>query len=179
MKTSNHRSMRVWLGLLGLALIVVSGLVMVAAQSGDGRVNPAEHVGGAAVYCVDSTFTPADHWSDGGIRVLDANGQELLFTPAADIIAGGDPPTETLQVGSGANAYGGLTLFYRPDSKFVLTGVDEHGKDFEFVWGGCGYTLPSDEPLPEVTVEPTKCFSRNTQQDGGVPAAIFDPCLPG
>ncbi|MGL4649983.1 MAG: hypothetical protein ACRC1H_11285, partial [Caldilineaceae bacterium] len=83
MKTSQPRSARTWLGLAGLALILVSGLVMVAAQETDGRVNPVEHVGGAAVYCVDETFTPAANWSDGGIRVLDANGQELLFAPAA------------------------------------------------------------------------------------------------
>lgn len=170
---SRPRSSKGWyIGLLGAALVMVSGLVMVTAQETDGRVNPVEHVGGAAVYCVDETFTPAAHWSNGGIRVLDVNGQELLFAPAADIIAQGDPPEETIQVGSGANAYGDLTLFYRPDSKFVLTGTDEHGKDFEFVWGGCGYTAPSDQPTPAPS--PTQDPCRQPFRTGD---AASDPAI--
>jgi hypothetical protein len=161
---------------LVVALVLVSSLMLVAAQETDGRVNPVDHVGGAAIYCVDETFTPAANWNDGGIRVLDAAGQELLFAPAADIIAAGEPPEATVAVGSGANAFGGLTLYVRPDTKFVLTGVDEHGKDFEFVWAGCGYSMPAD--VPEVTPEPTDNCIRRAGDDAALsPDAVIDPCI--
>ena len=162
------------ISLVGIMMLFM-GLALVAAQETDGRVNNGAHVGGAAVYCVDATFTPADNWSDGGIRVLDARGQELLFAPAADIKAEGDPPVEVIQVGSGANAYGTLELYYRPDSKFELHGTDEHGKAFVFEWGGCGYQAPVAEQ-PEVTPEPT-CEPR--QLPSGINlAAVADPCKP-
>ncbi len=151
---SNRRTAPLILGALVIVVLLFGGLMLVAAQETDGRVNAVEHVGGAAVYCVDENFEPAaDNWSDGGIRVLDAQGQELLFAPAADIIAAGDPPEETVLVGEGANAYGPLTLYYMPNSKFQLNGIDEHGKDFEFIWGGCGYQAPFEAPVdttPEI-----------------------------
>jgi hypothetical protein len=174
-----RRSSLLVAGALVLVVLLFGGLMLVAAQETDGRVNPADHVGGAAVYCVDASFTPAENWSDGGIRVLDAEGQELLFAPAADIITDGDPPTETILVGSGANAYGALALYYRPDSKFQLLGIDEHGKAFEFIWGGCGYqtTAPASTAAPTATCEPAR------RQTGALaPGAIaptIDPCLVG
>ncbi len=171
---SNRRANPLILGALVLAVLLFGGLALVAAQETDGRVNSTEHVGGAAVYCVDQNFDPATDWHNGGIRVLDANGQELLFAPAADVIAAGDPPEETVMVGEGANAYGPLTLYFMPNSKFQLNGTDEHGKDFEFVWDGCGSIVsapaagttqvatlvptagPTLSPTPEVTPDQTQ-----------------------
>lgn len=172
------RKLLVTVGLVALALALFSGLMLVAAQESDGRVNPVEHVGGAAVYCVDELFSPAAHWNDGGIRVLDAKGQELLFAPAADIEAAGNPPKEPVLVGSGANAFGTLELLVLPNTDFQLNGTDEHGKSFEFVWGGCGYEVarPTSEPIimPTPTCEP---IDYGGLPVGAVaPTATVDPC---
>jgi len=157
-----------------LATLLFSSLMLVAAQETDGRVNPVEHVGGAAVYCVDADFNPAPYWNEGGIRVLDARGQELLFTPAEDIQNAGGEPGEPVQVGSGANAFGPLELWLLPKGTFQLNGTDEWGKAFEFVWGGCGYTV--EAPVtPAPTIEPTQC-SLPSGQVALAPESRIDPC---
>lgn len=174
---SVNRAAPLILSALVIAILLVSGLALAAAQgASDGRVNPVDHVGGAAVYCVDANFTPAHHWNQGGIRVLDGKGQVLLFAPAADITAAGDPPEATVLVGTGANAFGALTLYYRPDSKFQLEGTDEWDKAFTFVWGDCGYTaqapvVPTAAPTitPEATCPPE-------EEEIELLAVIDDPC---
>ncbi|MFN8378012.1 MAG: hypothetical protein U0452_05010 [Anaerolineae bacterium] len=173
---NSSRPLLIVVGLIVLATLLFSGLMLASAQESDGRVNPVEHVGGAAVYCVDENLAPAAHWSDGGIRVLDAHGQELLFVPAADIEAAGDPPEEPVLVGTGANAFGTLQLIVLPNSKFQLNGTDEWGKSFEFVWGGCGYT-PESPVTTEVPIEPTPtCQIIEGSRAQLDPAAVANPC---
>lgn len=177
---ASHRSNRplfIVVGLIVLATVFFSSLMLAAAQETDGRINPVEHVGGAAVFCVDANFTPSDQWNEGGIRVLDAHGQELLFA-SADVIHQADLESGSpVLVGTGANAYGPLELFVLPSTNFQLNGTDEWGKSFEFVWGGCGYTVESPVvPLPTVQPEPT-CVPPSG--DAVREQAVFDPCAVG
>ncbi|MBL8145877.1 MAG: hypothetical protein JNL34_05780 [Anaerolineae bacterium] len=160
-----------------LMALLFSSLMLVTAQETDGRVNPVEHVGGAAVFCVDADFNPAAHWTDGGIRVLDAEGQELLFAAAEVIQNSGRTPGEPVQVGTGANAFGPLELLLLPNESFQLNGTDEWGKSFEFVWGGCGYTVEAPATTaPTIVPEPT-CIPPQDLVDGTVaPATVIDPC---
>jgi hypothetical protein len=186
---SAHRKTPLLLGALLVAVMLFGGLLLVAAQETDGRINTVEHVGGAAVYCVDQNFAPASDWHNGGIRVLDADGQVLLFAPADEIIVAGDPPEETLMVGEGANPFGPLTLYFRPDSKFQLNGTDEHGKAFLFVWLDCGSLpqpgvpavnssvtpAPTIEMSPTPTCEPVDINGRSVQLQQIQPTD--DPCI--
>lgn len=151
---NTRRPLFVITNLMALIALLVGGIALATAQESDGRVNPVDHVGGAAVYCVDAQFEPSAYWNNGGIRVLDAGGQELLFASAADIIAAGNPPEETVRVGEGANAFGPLTLYHRPDSKFQLMGTDEWGKTFEFVWNSCGTFAAPQPELPVMMPTP-------------------------
>lgn len=159
-----------------LAALLFSSLMLVAAQETDGRVNPVEHVGGAAVFCVDAEFNPAAHWTDGGIRVLDAKGQELLFAAAEVIQNAGDTQSEPVLVGTGANAFGPLELYLLPNESFQLSGTDEWGKAFDFVWGGCGYTVEAPATaVPTIVPEPT-CAPPARQTGELAPESRIDPC---
>ncbi|MFN8378013.1 MAG: hypothetical protein U0452_05015 [Anaerolineae bacterium] len=139
-----------------VAIVLAGGLTLVAAQSNDGRVNPDDFAGGTAIYCVDSFYAPAAHWSDGGIWVLDANGQELIFVSAENIEAASEDVTSETPVliGTGESAFGPLELYLLSSGEFQLTGFEDEGKPFSFLWGGCaGAASPDVETtqMPEPT----------------------------
>lgn len=139
------RSMR------GRLVIVLSGVLtlivglwaidLAAAQtSGDGRINLIAPLGGATIYCVDASMQPAPSYVAGGIRVLDMDGIEVLFAPAASIPAPGADP---IMLAEGQGRYSLLTLYLLPSSEFQLNGVDDKGQPFEFRWIGCTQQGPA------------------------------------
>ncbi len=132
-------SLRFWLACaLLLALVAISAVSALADDNldptkYDGRINQAEVLGGNAVYCIDHNGMPtSDGWSDGGIRVLDSNGQVVFFASAAEIDALGVPDVNTL-----IQSEGGLSLYRQPDGGFSLNGFDEWGKPYTFVFNNC------------------------------------------
>lgn len=139
----NRIPRKVSLVLLLVTALVLSSLMIAAAQPTDGRINQIAHLGGAAVYCVDENFNPSNNYGDGGIRVLDIDGQELLFVPAAEIDAAGEFPAEPVVLGEASGPYGPMTLYLLPNNDFQLNGVDEHGKEFAFPWRGCAGVGPA------------------------------------
>ncbi len=154
------KSLRFWvLCALLLALAAITAVSVLADDNidpskKDGRINEAEHVGGNAVYCVDHTWTPtSDGWEDGGIRVLNGNGQEIFFASAAEIDAVGVPAVNTL-----LKTEGGLSLYRQPDGGFSLNGLDEWGKPYTFVFYNC---VPIG-PIPYTHAE--------------IPTVVVDPC---
>jgi hypothetical protein len=124
----------------------------------DGRINQIAHLGGAALYCVDQNFNPANRFDDGGIRLLDSDGQELLFVPAADIDAVGAAPSENTVLGVGESAFGPVTLYRLTSGEFHLSGFDEHGKLYAFVWQGCGPVGPAPSASAAAPVCPYNGF---------------------
>jgi len=109
----------------------------------DGRINQIAHLGGAVLYCVDQNFNPANRYDEGGIRLLDSDGQQLLFVPAAEIAAAGASPSENTVLGVGESAFGPVTLYRLTSGEFHLSGFDEHGKLYAFLWEGCGPVGPA------------------------------------
>jgi hypothetical protein len=102
---------------------------------------------------VDTDKNPISDWDRGGIRVLDINGNEVLFVPSADIIAVGDNPAENTLLG----AANGLELYRLVGGGFQLNGLDEHGQLFEFIFYNC---LPIG-PIP------------NTHNDDCTPVYVY------
>ena len=115
-----------------VSLVLVLAVVPALAEE-DGRINVVAHLGGNAVYCVDADLIAANSYAEGGIQVLSADGQELLFVPAADIDAAGDEIAVHTLVGEG----NGLSLYRLVEGGFQLNGFDEHGKLYEFAFAGC------------------------------------------
>ncbi len=116
-----------------LAVAIVSASDNLDPTKYDGRINQAEVLGGNAIYCIDNNgLSTSNGWSDGGIRVLDSNGQIVFFAPAAEIDALGVPDVNTL-----IETEGGLSLYRQPDGGFSLNGFDEWDKPFTFVFNDC------------------------------------------
>ncbi|MBE2182731.1 MAG: hypothetical protein IAE89_04830 [Anaerolineae bacterium] len=122
-----------------LCLIIIASVMLVQvgmAASGDGRINEVDHLGGLAVYCVDAHMNPASAYNAGGIRVLDGNGDEVLFVTHETIVEVDIPETNTL-LGEANAAYGTLALYRLTSGEFQINGVDEFSKLFEFIWREC------------------------------------------
>ena len=133
-----------------LALMLFVSVTGAFAQSGefnialdDGRLNVDVHMGGSAIYCVDSTNTAATTTAGGGFRVLDDLGQEMLFVPEADITAASATLAQTGQyvtLGVGNRPwYGGqpVAIYLLTSGEYQLNSADEYGKTVEFRWTAC------------------------------------------
>lgn len=122
-------------------MFVLMGASLTAAQDfiqPDGRLNQVTHFGGDAFYCVDRDFMPTQQYSDfgdGGFRLLNAQGQELMFIPALQISAAVAEAKETgkgVLVGEGMGTYGPVQVYTyvtnENDDYFIFSGYDEYGK---------------------------------------------------
>lgn len=131
--------------IIGLLLLVTAAVTMAEDFVNDGRLNAAFHMGGSAIYCVDEYFTVSNVYTKGGIRVLGANGQQELFVSFIAILGAGEPPVVDTLLGTGRNAYGPLNLWRMTSGEFVLSGVDEHGKEYFFYFSTCEPQLPNTD----------------------------------
>lgn len=127
-----------------VVLISIAGIVWVSAQDDDGRINPDALLGGSAIYCVDPA---AGANASGGILVLDASGNELLFVTARHIDAVGVPAVNTV-LGKASGSYGPMQLYRLTSGEFALFGYEEPGKPFHFVWAGCASTSAGQADAP-------------------------------
>jgi hypothetical protein len=132
--------------LVGSALFVPPAL----AASDECRVNSAGSMGGDTIVFVDRNGAPSQQWSDGGLggmKVLNASGQELVFWPASLI----EPATKSAQaapgtlfeIGTGQGTHGPirLSVYALEDGnhtlQFVFAGYDSAGKDVGWTFSGC------------------------------------------
>ncbi len=156
----------VMLALLTVALVSADDNVDPSQR--DGRINLGDWVGGNAVYCIDHTGTPtSDGWSDGGIRVLNGDGQVIFFASAAEINAA-NATTDNVLIKS----EGGLSLYRQPDGGFSLNGFDEWGKPYTFVFNSCVPIGPIPYTHAEIITDPCKLRGA-----GVFGPQNFDPCL--
>jgi hypothetical protein len=131
--------------------LLVGGIAPAAAADNlvqpDGRINQVAHFGGDALYCVDRDFIPTNQYSDfgqGGFRLLNMEGQELWFVPAAQISAAVAEAKETgkgVLVAEGYGSYGPVTIYTyvtdENDDYFVFSGYDEFGKPNSLTFKFC------------------------------------------
>lgn len=155
----------------GLIMLVIGLLIIngVAAQMlGDGRINVIEPLGGVSIYCVTGGQSSGN--AQAGIRLLNANGGEILFVPAGNIPAP-SPQASLLAQVDGPHSL--LTLYLLSSGEFQLNGLDNNGQPFEFRWSGCTQRGPAANSLPPndspatVTLTPTNVLPGD---GGGVPA---------
>jgi hypothetical protein len=159
--------------IVGFILLTVGTIVL--AQQSDGRVNPNTHVGGDALYCVDENYAPTLQLplTEGGFRLLNKNGQELWFVPAADVAAAlaiATPGGSPVLIAAEAGSYGATELYtYKGGAGevyFVFIGFDEHGKSNSLTFRSCvpgRAPAPIPTPTEEVTLEPLICSDPNTE----------------
>lgn len=140
-----------WLVVMTVVLLVGVLVTAVAAQDGefilsenDPKLNVDVYIGGANVYCVDSTKTASTSYENGGgFQVLDPEGGELLFVPEEAIVNGVATMQSTGQyqlLGMGERAwYGGnpVAIYILPNGEFQLNAADDWGKPVEFQWSEC------------------------------------------
>ena len=156
------------------ALAFLTAVIVIAddnvdSSKYDGRLNVAAWIGGNAVYCVDKSWSPtSDGWSDGGIRILDGNGQAVFFASAAEIDAVGVPTENTL-----VKSEAGFSLYRQPDGGFSLNGVDQWGSPYTFVFQSCVPIGPV--PYTHASI-PQPCVPRKPA--GFASANIADDCNP-
>jgi hypothetical protein len=144
-------------------MFVLMGASLTAAQDfiqPDGRLNQVTHFGGDAFYCVDRDFLPTQQYSDfgdGGFRLLNMQGQELMFIPALQISAAVAEAKETgkgVLVGEGTGTYGPVQVYTyvtnENDDYFIFSGYDEYGKPNSIEFKFC---IPVG-PDPKVPGEP-------------------------
>ena len=129
-------------GLTAIFILIMGIVFTVYANQDDGRINVGPHVGGHVVYCVDANDQPADHYSEGGIKILGTYGKELLRVDGATLsalVAAAQAGEGNQLAGSvpGPYGFGDLSLWVLSNGQFAVIGYDEHGKVFEFVWEGC------------------------------------------
>lgn len=149
---SLHVTQRHILSLVG-ALLILSGASLAASQDliqPDGRLNQIAHFGGDALYCVDSNYTVTKVFPvTGGFRLLDSNGQELWFVPAADINAAVEESVATdsrVRIAEGQGTYGATSLYTYFDGSaqvFEFNGLDEFGKMNTLKFSDCFPVGPS------------------------------------
>jgi hypothetical protein len=144
-----------------LALAVALALVALVSISGtdadlpqdkspfasDGRINVVHHFGGDVLYCVNEDLAPTNEFfttTDGGMQVLNINGQLLWFVEAEVIlekVAAAEPGGGNVLVAEGTGTYGPVALYtYKPDAetvRFIFVGMDEHGKTNQIDFEGC------------------------------------------
>jgi hypothetical protein len=155
-----------WLIVLSLCLagVILAGVgaVLVLGQADwvqpDGRINQVAHFGGDALYCVDRDFNATNQYSDfgqGGFRLLNSEGQELWFVPAAQIsaaVAEAKVSGSGVLVGEGQGSYGPVMIYTYVtgdnDDYFVFSGYDEFGKPNSLTFKFCTPVGP-DKPEPQ------------------------------
>lgn len=140
-----------WLTLL-MALLALGALVtgVLAQDSGefvpgqsDTQLNVGVSMGGANVYCVNEYGIASASYEDGGFQVLDPQGQEMLFVPAATIDEAFSTLEQTGQyVTLGVSErpwYGGapIAIYLLTSGEFQMNAADEWGKPVEFQWTEC------------------------------------------
>lgn len=150
----------------GLIMLVIGLWIIngVSAQTfGDGRINVIEPLGGVSIYCVTDGQSGGD--AQAGIRLLNANGSEILFVPAENIPAPG-PQASVLARVNGPHSL--LTLYLLSSGEFQLNGLDDNGNPFEFRWSGCTQPGPAVNPLPPNDSSATATLTpTNVQPDHG------------
>jgi hypothetical protein len=177
--------------LLLMALVLVfMGATLVAGEGlvqPDGRINQVAHFGGDALYCVDGDYNATNQYSDfgqGGFRLLNMEGQELWFVPAAQISAAVAEAKETgkgVLVAEGYGTYGPVTIHTyvtdENDDYFVFSGYDEFGKPNSLTFKFCIPVGPipsepgeGEEPCYELPV-----LYKAVTVIAQVP---YEPCIP-
>lgn len=172
-----------------LALVALLTSVMTTwAVDKDGRLNVVYHLGGDVLYCVDANRTSAASYADGGFLLMSQTGQHLFFVPVADIEAVPERPEANTVIATGSGSYGGVTLWRLSNGMFALTGLDEHGKPYDFQWTGClpvgevGFPrttsrcvtpLETEEPSNYGSYRPSQSEASGTRSD--CPEAIPTP----
>lgn len=158
--------MREFLGYLSIILVVAVIITASAllAVPDDGRLNLQAHFGGDALYCVNASGAPVGNYesTDGGFRVLNTSGNELLFIPTADIDAAiADATTLSVRVlvDSGTGSYGPASLYVEIRDGvpvFTYVGFDEHGKENQLEFSNCE-PVGEPEKVFGAPVEPSIC----------------------
>jgi len=176
-------SRRTWSVLIAACLCLIGGAVVVHA--GDGRVNPTTHFGGDALFCVDRNLNVSANWWDegeGGMLLLNENGQQLWLAPAVDIKAAADAalaaPGTSQFIGSGDGTYGtaSLSVYYDAGSEtyfFTLAGYDEFGKPNALTFASC--QLQTTFPAAPPTATPDPCEEVRKRLASAISGRI-DPC---
>ncbi len=131
-------------GLLAALLLIPAAL---HAQEDDGRVNLRYWMDGFGLYCTDADKTPADTYTDGGFRLLNPQGEEVLWVPAADIDAAIAEAEETGQYATVAIApddvwfFPNPAIYYHPQQQQFQLNIAKsspddlrEGKLYEFRW---------------------------------------------
>jgi hypothetical protein len=128
-----------------LLLVLLFSVGGVFAQQGeynpnddDGRLNDRVHLGGANVYCVDRLKRPSDTYANGGgILVLDAEGEELLFVSEREIARGFETMRATgayVTLGTSERLWFGarpIALYLLTSGEFQVNAADEYDKPVE------------------------------------------------
>ncbi len=119
----------------------------VIEQATDGRINVTHHFGGDVLYCVDENFVATNEFftdNNGGMELLNINGEPLWFVDAETILAKAAEATPgggSVLVAEGQGTYGPVALYvYKVNDiviRFIFVGVDEHGKTNEIDFEGC------------------------------------------
>jgi len=136
--------------LLILAVLLAVPLVS-SAQGDDGRVNLHYWMDGFGVYCTDAAKNPADTWENGGLQLLNPQGEEVLYVPAAAVKAGiaeaqATGTFSTLAVAAeDAWFFPPIAIYYHPDEAQFQVNIAKsspedlaEGKLYEFRWTvGC------------------------------------------
>lgn len=145
-----------------VALLVFAALLVVvpvAAQDiqvpggeDDGRLNINYWMDGFGLYCADANRQPANSYEGGGFLLLApdaADGEEMLFVPAADIEAGIEQVEQTGefallgQAPEDAWFYPEPAIYYLPSGEFQIniakSSPDDlrEGKLYTFYWTTC------------------------------------------
>lgn len=120
-----------------VAIAALSGAMATQALEDDGRINLVHHLGGDAVFCTGANNVASDSYVNGGIQLLNSNGQQLFFVPAATIDAVPEMPLVDTRIAQGWGTFGPVELWRLTNGNFSLVGQDEHSKPFSFQWTAC------------------------------------------
>lgn len=116
---------------------VPDGLIDQGVVHGDGRLNQIHHMGGAMIHCVDASGNPTMDYHEGGLRVSDDTGQEMLFISAVTMDEIGPTPAVNTLLGQTERMWYGnvpIAVYRLSSGELQMNGIDEHGKLVEFIF---------------------------------------------
>ncbi len=158
--------------LIAITLLISRATMAVLAQEPtDGRINKVPWVnsyGAVAVYCVDQSGHAGGSFTGGGISVLNASGQQVLFASEAAINAS-IARANQINDSSVILRKSVYSLIARPGNYLMLVSVpDAEGKTFLGEWQNCAAVGSEATAMPG-TLVPSACvpkFIRNEADSG-------------
>nr|PZN49387.1 MAG: hypothetical protein DIU68_20145 [Chloroflexota bacterium] len=124
--------------MLALAVIlIISTVALMRAYAGEEPALQTPNLTVDVVYCADAEGRPARSYSEGGLRVANSEGVPLFSIPASVIDEVPPLPFVDTLIVAEEGAFGEIALYRLASGQFELTGLDENGQHFIFVWRGC------------------------------------------